>query len=171
MNQDERRFELWEGCSVPNQIYYAETEDIERLSEDVLIIFNLHLEYLKSGKIDNDTGMYALSRDNGETWRIQHIWNADLDRIRKIEKNRPIAFKKRKEYEEKHGEKIKICYSCSAEGELGIMRFNRYEMGTESQTKVWVDDAGIEQSGDVSYSCRYRIEKCDRCGAEDSDYG
>lgn len=65
---------------------------------------------------------------------------------------------------------LELCFLCRNRGKVGVMRFNRYSYGSEKQTKVWFEE-DAEISGDVSYGVRYRIDKCDRCGNEESDYG
>lgn len=63
-----------------------------------------------------------------------------------------------------------LCGVCANRGKVGIMRFNRITEGREAQTQILYDVAGEPYTDDVWYYCRYRVEKCDRCGHEDSDY-
>lgn len=64
-----------------------------------------------------------------------------------------------------------LCPICAAYGRVGIMKFDRMVEGHELQTQVLYDSAGEPYTDDVSFYCRYRIEKCERCGNEESDYG
>jgi hypothetical protein len=63
-----------------------------------------------------------------------------------------------------------LCGVCAGLGQVGIMRFERITEGREAQTQVLYDCAGEPYTDDVSYYCRYRVERCERCGHEDSDY-
>lgn len=68
------------------------------------------------------------------------------------------------------GQDEALCGVCASSGQVGIMRFNRITEGREAQTQILYDVAGEPYTDDVWYFCRYRVEKCDRCGHEDSDY-
>src|SRR5574339_48437 len=63
-----------------------------------------------------------------------------------------------------------LCGVCANQGRVGIMRFSRITAGKEAQTQVLYHDDGEPYTDDVWFYCRYRVERCDRCGHEDSDY-
>lgn len=63
-----------------------------------------------------------------------------------------------------------LCGVCASQGRVGIMKFNRITEGREAQCQVLYDSTGEPYTDDVWYYCRYRVERCDFCGYEDSDY-
>lgn len=63
-----------------------------------------------------------------------------------------------------------LCGVCANKGQVGIMRFNRITEGKESQCQVLYNEDGEPYTDDVWRYCCYRVERCDRCGHEDSDY-
>jgi len=63
-----------------------------------------------------------------------------------------------------------LCPICAAFRRVGVMRFNRIREGSELQTQILYSPDGEPYTDDVRHYCRYRIEKCDACGHEESDY-
>lgn len=64
-----------------------------------------------------------------------------------------------------------LCPACAAYCQVGIMKFHCFREGMELQTQIIYDSAGEPYTDDVGFYFRYRIEKCERCGHENSDYG
>jgi hypothetical protein len=63
-----------------------------------------------------------------------------------------------------------LCGVCASRGQVGIMRFNRITEGREAQCQILYNEDGEPYTDDVWHYCRYRVERCDLCGHEDSDY-
>lgn len=62
------------------------------------------------------------------------------------------------------------CQRCKVLGNPGRLRYlGEHRCGTETACKVWVDDDGIEQSGDVSFPNYLDCWRCDFCGNEETD--
>ena len=65
-----------------------------------------------------------------------------------------------------------LCHICASKARVGVMKFHLFTYGKEAQaTLVYPPDGGEPYMGDVYHSCRYRIDRCNRCGHEESDYG
>jgi hypothetical protein len=111
---------------------------------------------------------FRWSIDGGKTWRSHPIWTDDFglmvrQAINRFNVDRFIAPNLAP------GEEL--CYPCRNKGRVGVMRYYRHTSGTETQTQMLMNEHGEPYYDDVSYGCSYRIEKCDRCGHEESDYG
>ena len=108
---------------------------------------------------------FCWSYDGGKTWQSSWL-AAEFHHMIKTQVRRFIVDEIRKP-NLNSGEEL--CCVCRNKGKIGIMRFDRYESGSEKIAQVWyVED--VEISGDVSYGVRYRIDRCERCGNEESDY-
>lgn len=128
---------------------------------EIDLIFKLDVE----GKYSIDHYLYY-SYNGGDTW--QRTWKHDipfeqllLRQIRRFYVDRLLIPSLKIEGE--------LCQICRNQGKIGIIKFSRYTTGSEKVAQVWYD-GDAEVSGDVTYGCRYRIERCDRCGNEESDY-
>jgi hypothetical protein len=107
------------------------------------------------------------SHNGGETWQCSgNSWNTIDWTIRHIVNKFAIYHV----LDPKLTIDEELCPVCAAFGRVGVMRFNRMTDGTETQAQVLYSPDGEPYVDDVSFYCSYRIEKCDTCGNEESDY-
>lgn len=109
---------------------------------------------------------FCWSYDGGKTWQSFWVWNEFHQMIQTV----IGRFTVDEILRPKLAPGEELCTVCRNKGRIGIMRFHRYTTGTEKVAQVWHEE-DVEVSGDVSYGVRYRIERCERCGNQESDYG
>lgn len=109
--------------------------------------------------------LFGWSFDGGKRWRKHEAYDSFAIMIR----NKINHFIVDKVKLPQSGRKGEVCYRCRNEGFLEFMRFDRLEYGIEEECRVWYE-GDMEVSGDVEFFVVYRIEKCERCGNEWSDY-
>ncbi len=127
---------------------------------DVDLVFRLDTQ-------DKWDERFCWSYDGGKTWRSSSNWTSFPEMV-KTQVNRYIVDKVLVPKLKPEGD---LCCVCRNIGKIGVMRFSRITSGREAQAQViYPSDGGEPYVDDVYYGCSYRIDRCERCGNEESDY-